>query len=52
MTTQNPKSSAQQVKTRPEVVELVDKLLDDHICAEIADILNAKGIRPRRISAA
>jgi DNA invertase Pin-like site-specific DNA recombinase len=47
LTTQNPKSSAQQVKTRPEVVELVDKLLDDHICAEIADILNAKGIRPR-----
>ncbi|WP_287365089.1 hypothetical protein [Mesorhizobium sp.] len=46
LTTQNPKSSAQQVKTRPEVVELVDKLLDDHICAEIADILNARGIRP------
>ncbi|RRH87106.1 recombinase family protein [Mesorhizobium tamadayense] len=44
--TQNPKTSAQQVKTRPEVVELVDKLLDDHICAEIADILNARGIRP------
>lgn len=46
LTTQNPKSSAQQVKTKPEVVELVDSLLDDHICAEIADILNAKGIRP------
>lgn len=46
LTTQNPKSSAQQVKTRPEVVEMVDKLLDDHICAEIADILNEKGIRP------
>jgi DNA invertase Pin-like site-specific DNA recombinase len=46
LTTQNPKSSAQQVKTRPEVVELVNELLDDHICAEIADILNAKGIRP------
>lgn len=46
LTTQNPKSSAQQVKTQPEVVELVDKLLDDHICAEIADILNAKGLRP------
>lgn len=44
--TQNPKSSAQQVKTRPEVVELVDKLLDDHTCAEIADILNEQGIRP------
>ncbi|MGC8537162.1 MAG: recombinase family protein [Rhizomicrobium sp.] len=46
LTTQNPKSSAQQVKTRPEVVELVDKLLDDHTCAEIADILNEQGIRP------
>jgi hypothetical protein len=31
LTTQNPKSSAQQVKTQPKVVELVDKLLDDHI---------------------
>jgi len=46
LTTQNPKSSAEQVRTRPEVVELVDKLLDDHICAEIAEILNAKGILP------
>jgi DNA invertase Pin-like site-specific DNA recombinase len=46
LTTQNPKSSAQQVKTRPEVVELVDSLLENHICAEIADILNTKGIRP------
>lgn len=46
LTTENPKSSAQQVKTKPEVVELVDRLLDDHICAEIADILNAKGVRP------
>ena len=33
------------MKTRPEVVELVDSLLENHICAEIADILNAKGIR-------
>jgi hypothetical protein len=46
LTTQNPKSSAKQVKARAEVVELVDKLLDEHTCAEIADILNAKGIRP------
>jgi DNA invertase Pin-like site-specific DNA recombinase len=43
---QNPKSSAQQVKTQRMVVELVDKLLDDHIYSEIADILNQKGIRP------
>jgi DNA invertase Pin-like site-specific DNA recombinase len=46
LTTENPKSSAQQVKTPHEVVELVDKLLDDHISSEIADILNEKGIRP------
>src|SRR3984885_7836598 len=46
LTTQNPKSSAQQVKTQPKVVELVDQLLDDHIYSEIADILNEKGIRP------
>jgi DNA invertase Pin-like site-specific DNA recombinase len=46
LTTQNPKSSAQQVKTQPKVVELVDKLLNDHIYSEIADILNEKGIRP------
>jgi DNA invertase Pin-like site-specific DNA recombinase len=46
LTTQNPKSSAQQVKTQRNVVELVDKLLDDHISSEITDILNEKGIRP------
>jgi DNA invertase Pin-like site-specific DNA recombinase len=46
LTTQNPKSSAQQVKTHPKVVELVDALLDDHIYPEIADILNEQGIRP------
>jgi DNA invertase Pin-like site-specific DNA recombinase len=43
---QNPKSSAQQVKTRPEVLEFIDKLLDSHTCSEIADILNNQGIRP------
>ena len=46
LATQNPKSSAQQVKTQPKVVELVDKLLDDHIYSEIAGILNERGIRP------
>jgi len=46
LTTENPKSSAQQVKTRPAVIELVDTLLDDYIYPEIADILNARGIRP------
>ncbi len=44
--TQIPKSSAQQVKTQQNVVELVDRLLDNHIYPEIADILNEKGIRP------
>jgi hypothetical protein len=46
LTTLNPKSSAQQVKTEPKVVELVDKLLDDHIYSEIAEVLNQKRIRP------
>ena len=31
LTTQNPKSSAQPVKTRPEVVELVNALLKKDI---------------------
>jgi DNA invertase Pin-like site-specific DNA recombinase len=43
---QNPKSSAQQVKTRPEVMELINRLLDSHTCSEIADILNNQSIRP------
>ncbi|MGF6875730.1 hypothetical protein OKW35_005202 [Paraburkholderia sp. MM5477-R1] len=46
LTAQNPKSSAQQVKTRPEVLELIDELLDSHTCSEIADIVNNQGIRP------
>lgn len=46
LTAQNPKSSAQQVKTRPEVLDLIDKLLDIHTCSEIAEILNNRGIRP------
>jgi DNA invertase Pin-like site-specific DNA recombinase len=46
LTTRNPKSSAQQVKTQPEVVELVDTLLDNHIYPEIADILNERGLHP------
>jgi hypothetical protein len=43
LTTLNPKSSAQQIKTPPMIVQLVDTLLDDHIYAEIADILNERG---------
>jgi len=46
LTTLNPKSSAQQVKTPTTIVELVNKLLDDHIYSEIADILNQQGLRP------
>lgn len=42
----NPKSSAQQVKTPSEVVDLVDRLLDDYTCSEIAKLLNKKGFRP------
>ena len=46
LTTQNPKSSAQQIKTRPEVVHRVDELLDHHVYSEIATILNESGFRP------
>jgi hypothetical protein len=46
ITTVNRRSSAQQVKTPPGVVELVDKLLDKHTYAEIAELLNEQGIRP------
>ena len=46
LTTLNPKSSAQQIKTPTTIVELVNKLLDDHIYSEIADILNQQGLRP------
>ena len=46
LTAANPKASCEKVKTPPEIVELVDRLLDDHLYAEIADILNARGLRP------
>lgn len=46
LTTVNPKSSAQQMKTPPGLVGGIDHLLDHHIYAEIADILNAQGLRP------
>jgi DNA invertase Pin-like site-specific DNA recombinase len=46
LTALNPKSSGQQVKTLPAIVELVDKLLDNHIYSEIADMLNQQGLRP------
>jgi hypothetical protein len=46
LTTQNPKSSAQQVKTPVSIVKLVDELLDNYIYSEITDILNERGLRP------
>jgi hypothetical protein len=46
LTTRNPKSSAQQIKTQPEVMQLVDQLLDHHVYWEIAAVLNERGFRP------
>jgi Recombinase/Recombinase zinc beta ribbon domain len=46
ITAPNPRSSAQQIKTQPKVVELVDQLLDHHVYSEIAAILNERGFRP------
>ena len=34
------------MKTQPRVVDLVDKLLDDYIYSEIANLLNERGLRP------
>jgi hypothetical protein len=50
ITTLSPKTSAQQVKTQPAIVALVDKLLDDHIYPEIAELLNKQGYRPGQIA--
>jgi DNA invertase Pin-like site-specific DNA recombinase len=46
LTTQNPKSSAQMVKATPELIALVDKFLDELTYPEIAERLNARGLRP------
>jgi hypothetical protein len=45
-TVMNPRNLSQLLKTPPPIVELVDKLLADHIYDEIAEILNARGLRP------
>ena len=45
-TVMNPRNLSQLLKTPPPIVELVDKLLADHIYDEIAEILNAPGLRP------
>lgn len=44
--TRTPRSSAEMVKTAPEMIALVDKLLDDYTYPEIATVLNRKGLRP------
>jgi DNA invertase Pin-like site-specific DNA recombinase len=46
LTIKNPKSSAQQVKTEPQVIELVDALLETNTYPEIAAILNERQVRP------
>ena len=46
LTTQNPKSSAQQVKTQPRIIELVDKLLDNYLYSDVSKQLNEQGFRP------
>lgn len=48
--TMSPKSSGQQIKTAPEIIKLIDKLLDDHIFSEIAEILNERGYRPGSVA--
>lgn len=46
LTTLNPKPAGQQIKTAPKSIELVDKLLDNHIYSAIADILNEQEFHP------
>ena len=46
LTTVNPKASCEMVKTPAEIVTLIDRLLDDRVYEEIAEILNARGFHP------
>ena len=46
LTTVNPKASSEMVKTPAEIVTLIDRLLDDRVYKEIAEILNARGLHP------
>jgi hypothetical protein len=41
-----PLSAPELRKTHPTVVAEIDRLIDHHTDAEIADILNARGVRP------
>ncbi|EKY8362078.1 recombinase family protein [Salmonella enterica] len=42
----NPKSHAQKIKTPQVIIEQIDRLLDNHLYHEIADILNQQGYQP------
>ena len=46
LTTVNPKAPWAKVKTPPEIVDLIDRLLDDHLYDGIAEVLNERGLRP------
>jgi DNA invertase Pin-like site-specific DNA recombinase len=46
LTTLNPKAGGQLVKTSPQIIALIDKLLDTHTYPEIAELLNEQGFRP------
>jgi DNA invertase Pin-like site-specific DNA recombinase len=46
LSAENPQPSWQKVQTPQTIVKLVDRLLDDHIYAQIADILNERGLQP------
>jgi len=50
LVTVSPRSCAEQIKTSPAVIELIDKLLDNHLFSEIADILNDQGFRPGSVA--
>ena len=47
----SPKSPAQQVEAQPGIVELVDNLLNDHVYAAIAKLLNQQGTARARLGA-
>lgn len=46
LTTVNPKASWEMVRTPATLVALVDRLLDNHVYEEIAEILVARGLHP------
>ncbi|MGO4570199.1 recombinase family protein [Rhizobium sp. 2YAF20] len=50
LVTISPKSPSQQIKTNPDIIELIDELLDNHIFSEIAEILNNQGYRPGSVA--